>query len=1338
MRDLQRLANERNQEESRIRTALDVGLQASEIARDTTAADIARQFNERRAQAAAEYERVTSEARTRYESEREAAQQEYKGLRQGVESEVSRVTKTAHDEKQRVSFEALTVFDALKGRPRERFLEAVRRLELTNQELAVLEHDAIEIMRMRRQWREFPAVESTDVQKISNSHVEVDAVEQAIQRAADSTSAVRDAALALHRQKLTRWFEGARPFGMFLLVWALAAGLSALLPGLHVWQSIATSGAFAVVTTAILLAWFWPVARRESGRQFQAIQQLLANARGSLRHALEEARARGQREAQALISNRDQQLTAVERCLHAVVSERQSWMEGEIGRAGETYPQRLAGLRTSLDQTLDAAKGKHRDVLTIVTEDRDRRDAKNLREYEQRCHDVRGQHDRDWQALAERWREGLADFHEAWDCMNAECERLFPDWESTEYGSWPKPDDPAPAIQFGDVSLDLAQMKHGISQDERLRPRETVMRLPALMTLEEHPVLLITAEEDGRRAGVEVLQLAMLRMLTAMPPGKVRFTILDPVGLGENFASFMHLADFDEQLIASRIWTDGRQIDEQLTRLTTHMETVLQKYLRNEFATIHEYNAQAGEVAEPFQVLVVANFPTNFSEAAARKLVSITTSGPRCGVYTLIMVDRKQKLPANFDLNDLAESAVHLDWVAGASPQSRNSGAMPQPSDMGRFRWRYPAFEHLPLALDRPPSAERFNDVVRAAGRAAKDSMKVEVPFEQVAPPESEYWTGDSGKELVVPIGRAGARRLQPVRLGKGTSQHLLVCGKTGSGKSTFLHALIVNTALYYSPDEVEFYLIDFKKGVEFKTYATHRLPHARVIAIESEREFGLSVLERLDEELRRRGDLFRAAGVQDLPDYRKHVVGAASRAAQSEESPPRLGGPTAMPRILLVVDEFQELFVEDDKLSQEAALLLDRLVRQGRAFGIHVLLGSQTLSGAYSLARSTMGQMAVRVALQCSEADANLILSDERNMAARFLSRPGEAIYNDQNGLLAGNSPFQVVWLPESKRIEYLRQIEARSEERGARSAETIVFEGDQPADPADNVQLREVLERGPSGAPGASQRAWLGAAVAIKEPTAATFGRHAGSNLLVVGAWEESALGVLTNAVVALAAQNAVSNDSTPSPQRLASSPLFHILDGTRPESPEAGTWQRIADALSHNIEVASPRDTTRVIGEVAAELVRREAAGEEDAAPVYLVIFNGGRFRDLRRGDDDFSFSPDRDKPPSADKQWAEILRNGPAWGVHTLLWCDSYNNVNRLLDRMALREFEMRVAFQMSAADSSSLLDTPAATKLRQHRGLFASEDLGTLEKFRPYGVPTAEWLAEITAALVRVR
>ena len=77
------------------------------------------------------------------------------------------------------------------------------------------------------------------------------------------------------------------------------------------------------------------------------------------------------------------------------------------------------------------------------------------------------------------------------------------------------------------------------------------------------------------------------------------------------------------------------------------------------------------------------------------------------------------------------------------------------------------------------------------------------------------------------------------------------------------------------------------------------------MIAIESEREFGLSVLQRLDAELRTRGDLFRQLGVQDLKGFRN---------AQPDAK---------LPRILLIIDEFQELFVEDDRIAQEAALLL-------------------------------------------------------------------------------------------------------------------------------------------------------------------------------------------------------------------------------------------------------------------------------------------------------------------------------------------------------------------------------------------------------------------------------
>ena len=86
----------------------------------------------------------------------------------------------------------------------------------------------------------------------------------------------------------------------------------------------------------------------------------------------------------------------------------------------------------------------------------------------------------------------------------------------------------------------------------------------------------------------------------------------------------------------------------------------------------------------------------------------------------------------------------------------------------------------------------------------------------------------DTTEELRVPIGRTGATKFQYLAIGKGTRQHALIAGKTGSGKSTLFHVIITNLALWCSPEQVEFYLVDFKKGVEFKCYASRHLPHAQ------------------------------------------------------------------------------------------------------------------------------------------------------------------------------------------------------------------------------------------------------------------------------------------------------------------------------------------------------------------------------------------------------------------------------------------------------------------------------------------------------------------------------
>ena len=103
--------------------------------------------------------------------------------------------------------------------------------------------------------------------------------------------------------------------------------------------------------------------------------------------------------------------------------------------------------------------------------------------------------------------------------------------------------------------------------------------------------------------------------------------------------------------------------------------------------------------------------------------------------------------------------------------------------------------------------------VIQTAGRHAKQSSRVEVPFSFVVPDKTQWWTFDSSTGIDIPLGQAGATHRMALKLGHGTSQHVLIAGKTGSGKSTLLHALITNVALHYAPDQLQFYLVDFKKG---------------------------------------------------------------------------------------------------------------------------------------------------------------------------------------------------------------------------------------------------------------------------------------------------------------------------------------------------------------------------------------------------------------------------------------------------------------------------------------------------------------------------------------------
>jgi hypothetical protein len=451
---------------------------------------------------------------------------------------------------------------------------------------------------------------------------------------------------------------------------------------------------------------------------------------------------------------------------------------------------------------------------------------------------------------------------------------------------------------------------------------------------------------------------------------------------------------------------------------------------------------------------------------------------------------------------------------------------------------------------------------------------------------------------------------------------------------------------------------------------------------------------------------LFRKLGVQDLAGYKK------------------AGGTEPMPRALLIIDEFQEFFVEEDRVSQGAAVLLDRIVRQGRAFGIHVLLGSQTLGGAYTLARATIGQMVIRIALMCNEADAYLIM-DQDNPAPRLLTRPGEGIYNDAAGSIEGNSPFQTVWLPEAVRDQFLAQIRERADKNGHQYPGPFVFEGNAPADVKENLPLCAVLQKKSTKVP-ARASIWLGAPNAIKGPTEAMFQRQSGSHLLVVGQSQEPALTILAVALVSLAAQY---------PKGAAR--LF-LLDSTPHGFPQREFLERVIGVLPHEVVRVTPGELSETMARLADDLKKR--TGDEPSAKTpetFFLIHGLQNFKKLR-SEDEFGFSSggsEDEAQPAAVLQ--NLISEGPARGFHVIATCDTYNNVNRFLGRKTMSEFEMRVLFQMSAGDSASLIDAPNASTLGLHRALLYNDRESSLETFRPYALPGNDWIEEIARQFKRL-
>lgn len=514
---------------------------------------------------------------------------------------------------------------------------------------------------------------------------------------------------------------------------------------------------------------------------------------------------------------------------------------------------------------------------------------------------------------------------------------------------------------------------------------------------------------------------------------------------------------------------------------------------------------------------------------------------------------------------------------------------------------------------------------------------------------------------------------------------------------------MIMSMARLYSPDQLQLYLIDFKEGVEFRDYAVSRLPHAKVVAIESEMEFGLSVLRGLSEEMSRRGEVMRQAGPANITDYRR-VTG------------------NKMPRIVIIIDEFHGLLSEDDPASREAASILQEISRQGRSFGIHLILASQTLAGV-QIPKAMLEQIGVRIAMQCSDDDSRQVLSDG-NYVSKLLTRAGEAIYNNRGGRIEGNNIFQAALMDSEARVEHLAAINETAKEveqaTGVPKPAPFVFEGNEPAD--IEISLPHLLSAENVPAVSGPLEMWIGNPIAMRPPHSVVFREQSGAHMLVVDRDEQLGFGVIFSSVLSALAQA--------DPYDLG----VDFIDLSGADQPWAEYSKAIETSFPNTCRVYGSRGMKEAISQLAHEV----EDGVRSRRKRLLVLSGLQRARDMRMDGSSGLIDFGGQSGGGLDLQgdFKKILSDGPEMGVHVLVWVDTYQNLSRSMRGASVSEFGHRIVGSLSTNDSMRLLDDPAASKIEKPNRMIAYDDerVGVHTHLRPFLPPSEEWLKSYLAKL----
>lgn len=758
------------------------------------------------------------------------------------------------------------------------------------------------------------------------------------------------------------------------------------------------------------------------------------------------------------------------------------------------------------------------------------------------------------------------------------------------------------------------------------------------------------------------------RMLATAPGGNVHVVMVDFNEMEGTCSAFKGLNKGVLKVIS--------RYDEFIKMLSSEAEraeNIIQNLLQGDISNIAEYNRSKSDKV-PYVILVMKDIPTGYGNDIGNKLAKIFRSGPRAGVSVMALVDVEEA-------NRTEESTKAFRGL-----QSAIYAAPCETCDFSQDSYGVAHYESF--------SNRILSDIVKKVNQGLEVKTETILRFSEYMLPSNDWWNGQSANRIDLPFGRTKEMKTTALQITQESGQNTaVVIGIPGSGKSVFLHTIIASAITLYSPRELQLYLLDFS-GVEFNVYAKHKLPHARVIAPEAEREFGLSILREVFEEGNRRMALCRENGVTNIVELK------------------RVNPEAAVPRLLVIIDEFQKIFeIENDNISKEANAKIHAIIQEYRKFGINLILATQKLP-AKSVVPYDL--IANRVVFKSDPNDFNnLIRWPSSAPQPRF--QTGACVYNNESGADVANVFTRSFFINASKELETLLD---EVYEFGTTHPEMMdnhvlrTFRSDE----LPKFTERLVAERHYKPQPAPREvGVYMGESIAITPcHVYAPLTKDSNNNILIIGGDQTVAKGVAYHAMLSAIAAHT---------EKACNVILMNFM---MDDDPMQGLFQSDlfgAAVESCNLQEArSAEDVKDYLQFVKDEVI--DARKNDPSMPMTHFFISVFEFQRGRMFDGTGSRG---DLPSECARLLEYIMKNGPMVGVYTLLQVDNLANLNRLCYN-AQNMFCHRIALQMPEQESDKIVGNSAANKLlvlnrpaTKFRALYYNNVNNSITKFKPYRI-----------------